>query len=490
MQSTESGPQDTERQQIIRILSGRLRVVNEIPPEVLTACPFINQDMVFEMHGKNVAFIIEKEIRTPRWVGFLDKNADVMSKYNFEVGIIKVENDPTALIFPKHREIHRAMQISNFGLYLLRNNDISCVCHKDMAGKLTKILTAQAKPLTDRLEQNKHVPEALTKAVLGLHSTVLSTTLRDIAAEYDAEKFPDSDDEYDFIRKAMKEMLELSELKDIDQTLNFLRFTDNELRTRGKRDHFIHSFQVFLLGESIVDANLKAICEKLPICKPSPLILERSWLLASLLHDTGLPYQNTQWSNNIPEVRLDLLEDERNKHAIDELARCLSRTRVRANEDKIRGILYDKAAAQKEINHGLIAAIRLIRKSMEVEKKVYEEEVLPAALSIALHDRDLWYTLQAEKLAPIDLNTLPVTCLLILADNLETWGRPGFESDPEGRNIILPHFVVSSGTVQATLCFRNPSDAILSTWETNEILSHIVDVGDFFKIAVNHTLLT
>ena len=488
MQTTESSLQEIERKKAIEILSSKLRLVKDIPSEVLAACPFLDQDIVFEMNGKKVALIVEKEIRTPRWASFLEKNADVLEKFNFEVGILKIENDPAALVFPKHKEIHHALSVKNFGLYLFRNNEISCICHRGIAEKLTRLRVDDVKPVTDRLEQNKHIPEALTKTVSGLQNTFLSSTLKDIAAEYDAEKFSDPEKEYDFIQQAMKEILELSELKDMDQTLNFLRFTDNELRTRGKRDHFLHSFQVFLLGESIIDANSEILCEKLSICKSGPLIFERSWLLASLLHDTGLPYQNTQWSYGIPEFRFDLLGDRRNKHSIDELARCFSSAKGGESELNIQSILY-RAAAHERINHGLISAIRLVRKSMEVKKEIYEEEVLPAALSIALHDRDMWYSLMSEKLAPIDLKALPVACMLILADNLETWGRPGSESDPQGHNITLPHFAAHAGSVQATLCFRDSSDAILSRWETNEIFSQIVDACGFFKISINQILL-
>jgi hypothetical protein len=243
-----------------------------------------------------------------------------------------------------------------------------------------------------------------------------------------------------------------------------------------------------LLGESIIDANTEVFCRELPVCKSGTLVLERAWLLASLLHDFGIPYQNTQWSNGIPEIKINLTGDRRNKHAIDEIVRHFCEVKGEEHKGKIESILYKKAAEMERIDHGLISAIRLVRKSMEVKNEVYEKEVLPAALSISLHNQPMWNPLIRARLLPIDLKTLPIPFLLALADNLEAWGRPGFKSDPQGRNTILSQFEVKAGALSMTLGFKDLADAILTKWEIEEILSHVVDLNNLFKIKIDYAL--
>lgn len=492
METAKEDTSEAARKKVLDFLNGKYAFVEDVPAEVLTTFPFIDQEMIFEIESKKTALILEKEIRAPRWVTYVVKHVDILKKHGFEMGIITPQSETENLVFPKYKDVEAALGRENFGLYLIRNKQLDCVYHSKLVSSCGRLAKAQALPLFARPRQNKHVPSVITDSMKKLQRIALSCLLKDIAIEYDASTFDEPEKEYDFIQEAMKSILEQAEFKDLGTTLGFLRLIDNQLRTKGKRDHFLHSFQVFLVGEIIIDAQTDTIKRRLKLESGAMLSLERCWLLASLLHDIGIPFQSREWIDGVGDFEINLLNDIRHKHFIDDLIARFS-TAAGIPQDSPKKILYDRAQqenarGQSEVNHGLISAVQLLRKSMTVSTGVYENEVLPAALSMALHDRQLWHDLARHQLTPIDGSKLPITFLLILCDNLEAWGRPGRKDDATGEGIALKNLKVSPEIVDATLLFNNVSDALMFRWETQELLSHVIAGKELFEVTINQVL--
>jgi hypothetical protein len=481
------------RKEVLDFLSGKYRSVKDVPKEVLKTFPFIDLEMIFEIENTKTALILEKEMRAPRWVTYVVKHEDVLKKHGFEMGIVKLQNKTETLMFPNYRDIEAALGRESFGLYLIRNKQLDCVYHNRLMSSCGRLAQAEASPLFERLRLNKHIPSVVTDNMKKLQKVSLADSLKDIAIEYDARTFDEPDEEYDFIQEAMKDILERAEFKDLNAALGFLRLTENQLRTKGKRDHFLHSFQVFLVGEIVIDARTEIIMRKLGLETSSMVSLERCWLLASLLHDIGIPFQNREWIDEIGDFEIKLLDDPRQKHYIDDLAACFSNLTGKP-EDSLRKILYaraqqENARGHSEVNHGLISAVQVLKKSMAVSAGVYKNEALPAALSMAIHDRQLWHDLARHQLAPIDELKLPITSLLILCDNFQVWGRPGRKGDATGENTALKDLKTGAEVVDATLLFNSISEASMFRWEFQELLNHVITSKELFNITINEALV-
>jgi len=482
----------TIREKVLDVLSNQYERVQNVPQEILNVLPFIDPQMIFKIRDKNVALLLENKVRTPMWVRHVQKYEDILKQLDFEIGIITLCEDPYRFILPSYIDIHRAFT-NNIGLYLIRDKEIFCIFHKSLINNCEKFNKDQIEPFITRIDKNKRIPNILTEKMHNLKNIFLSDILKDIAIEYESKQFKESREEYDFIQQAMEDILKENRLADLERTLNFLRLTENELRSKGKRDHFLHSFQVFLLGEIIIDTHLDILKEMLLRDNSDKISLERTWLMASLLHDIGVPFQNREWIEGIGDYQINLLDDIRNRHFIDDLVLYFSRIKGNSSEDKIRNIFYSRAEqtddrGQSAVNHGLISAIQLLRKTVSVPKTFYENEVLPAALSMAMHDRELWYDLFREKLLPIDAHDFPIISLLILCDHLQGWGRPGRKDDPQGKDIILTDLDVNYGDINVKIWFRDIPDALLFGWETKEILNFVISTKDLFKVNVYQVL--
>jgi hypothetical protein len=110
------------------------------------------------------------------------------------------------------------------------------------------------------------------------------------------------------------------------------------------------------------------------------------------------------------------------------------------NFNKIRQFFYHEITKSK--NHGLIGSLGLLRKFEDKKDKIdFAHILLPAAVAIALHDKEIWQPLHGletnngkkeecitcvRKIAPLgklDFDAYLLAFLLILCDNIQDWGR-------------------------------------------------------------------
>jgi hypothetical protein len=222
------------------------------------------------------------------------------------------------------------------------------------------------------------------------------------------------------------------------------------------RDHFLHSFQVFLGGIYIIDQMYDKI-DKKDFEDIDGKRIEDAWVIASTYHDFNYMVQNfDDWSTGFFKNSLHIDKDENSPANID-LSRCyvkedyMFKTKDLASFLGWKGIckvtlgfLYDRILESK--NHGILSALSLLKYLDKYpDKKLSEKVISSAAKAIAIHDWEVWGYLSGraepkkkkgpsgfafsglKRLENLSFNEDPISFLLILADNLQEEGRKGLK---------------------------------------------------------------
>lgn len=193
-------------------------------------------------------------------------------------------------------------------------------------------------------------------------------------------------------------------------------FEEILLRDEMYREHFIHQFQVFLIGAYILDKLyktkdfpkvIKSFEEKYK-CK-----IEDVWLATSTYHDFNYGLQNFDiWLLRFFSDTLSI-EDEEAKQNLNLLN--LDAVMVREflsdiireliafldldenTEKKARKFFYEKVVRDR--NHGALSALSILKlcEMQESGLKVSYDAMLQAAFAIACHDEDIWEALSGCK---------------------------------------------------------------------------------------------
>ena len=240
------------------------------------------------------------------------------------------------------------------------------------------------------------------------------------------------------------------------------------------REHFVHQFQVFLLGSFIIDklySSKKAIFDDFH--KENGDSLEKAWLAASTYHDYNYSTQKYgDWLGKYLENVLQLSEKGESKKELSRLN--LEMAAVRENflftsekimkcnidskqstetKEKLNLFLFEKIVSER--NHGLISSLTLLKRHRTTKRtKITKKSIEQAALAIALHDENMWEyfcgcrgfllgrpkncnacpkksgckdwgkaMMKCRILKKIDFTTYPLLYLLILCDSCQDEGR-------------------------------------------------------------------
>jgi len=219
------------------------------------------------------------------------------------------------------------------------------------------------------------------------------------------------------------------------------------------RDHFLHQFQVFLLGALIIDKLYSTdpvrSFEKLCGCK-----LEFAWLATSTYHDFNYAIQELEtWMTSFFRQTLHvrrykndpfifLLDVERTMvrneflHKIEGLFEAIGCGDV---DDHILRFILGRLALNK--NHAALGALTFLN-IFKGKGTLTPLAANHAAASILLHDRPNWQcfcgktapancqkwerAFSKKKLLPqLQFNNMPLAFLLAFCDNVQEWGREG-----------------------------------------------------------------
>lgn len=217
------------------------------------------------------------------------------------------------------------------------------------------------------------------------------------------------------------------------------------------RDHFLHQFQVFMIGSIMIDYLIsfnRKKCDRNALCK--------GWLLASTFHDFAQAVQKyDQWNKTFfkESLKIDVLESLELKkyyventfsssveHILTFLGKCFCDFKDQdrtENYNKIRHFFYHQITDKK--NHGMLSSLSLLKRFDDANDE-FHEVILPAASAIAIHDAEIWKVMSGmlinsnkdkwitnlctiKPLSRLNLNLHPLSFLLILSDNIQDWGR-------------------------------------------------------------------
>jgi hypothetical protein len=243
-------------------------------------------------------------------------------------------------------------------------------------------------------------------------------------------------------------------LKTFEPSLQHVFAQTREETDRIYRDHYLHQFQVFLLGLYILDKLYDDFAQKHN--KP-----EISWLITSSFHDMAYPVEKyDEWSGKffkkVFKVPKDLAHVELKSNFVDKsfltcMSYLISRLCLVVFKEEVRGnwlaekndlvnLFYKRITEAK--SHCILSSISLLKMvqdpkytaGIKLGGNPLEDIFVPSALAIALHDKDVWRELknggkgqkltEKGRLPILRFEDDPLSFLLIFCDNVQEWGRP------------------------------------------------------------------
>jgi len=245
----------------------------------------------------------------------------------------------------------------------------------------------------------------LIDKLLELKKLEYSNKLKKLANEYRNESRDDYDIALKYIGDLWKERLGI-EYPEIQKHLEEILLRDEKYI-----EHFVHQFQVFLIGAFILDKMYNAkdfvgIIESFKVkykCK-----IEDAWLAASTYHDFNYGLQKFDiWLQQFFTDTLSINNEEaKDKLNILNLDAAMVRESfsdiiinlvelLNLDQDKkniAMKFFYEKSVMDR--NHGLLSALSILKLvKIHGSKPEISEGILQAAFAIACHDEDIWEAL-------------------------------------------------------------------------------------------------
>ncbi len=240
----------------------------------------------------------------------------------------------------------------------------------------------------------------------------------------------------------------------------------------GYRDHYIHQLQVFLLGLPIIDKLYDKFSERYE----NPAL---SWLVASSFHDVAYPVQQydkfgDRFFSQVFRIQRNPAYCEFRQRFIDDnflscmgyivcnVCSKLFHRELQSNwldsENTLIKRFYNLITTDK--NHGVMSSVSLLMLSQddssEERKAIYDKIIIPASLSIAIHDSHVWpgiFSNNEKVIKNIAFSDDPLSFLLIFCDTIQEWARPS-GSDPDSeqkKEFYLKEFIVENNKIDVTL---------------------------------------
>jgi len=304
-----------------------------------------------------------------------------------------------------------------------------------------------------------HYPRWLATEIekIKLGNSKFKTAVSDFSKEYlrlKTRKQLDWEKEEKLVKNTIAQMLR-SDSRYISGIGSFEILSRFESFWYDIRDHYFHSFHIFLLGLLILNRYEAEFMRYWKNVFPKyyrSLSLEFLWLLTSVFHDVGHAIarlddlkEDVYGVSTIPPER-EITNVWDNPVYRENLKQVISLFRFSLSDKKHRIDWHSEVFGIKQHPldrifresfydcHGVAGCFRFLvdifseaRREEDVEEKVFlVNHIYPAALSIALHDRRFREKLLQVDIDKIKLSRFPFTALLAYLDSLQEDRRDKF----------------------------------------------------------------
>ena len=448
--------------------------LSSLPEKVKNALEWSPDKQFSKPHGEVILLEVEDELDIPSWLTrTLKTNMDALR--NVRILVASARDAPI--------DFKTAKTATENDIYFYAGHRIPLTVHDPSRQYVSRAPKTTMDTAKQRFRMHKRIPSALTESLNNVKNLVYHKELRIFAETYENQTFDSWDKEHDFVHKFLFEHLatKFSTNKLLEQ-LNVLSLFDKISDVvAGKRPHFLHSFQTFLLGSVILDSNYELFSRIYSNCF-NPQIdarIDIPWLLASLLHDVACPFENLDKLGQLGgmlEISFKGVYPIYVPHFLGSWYNQMCLGPMDPEWEPQIGVTGDplcKVLSQKKYDHGIMGAISLMSSAVSADKNTLNTIVLPAAFSIAIHNSKIWPIIAENCGFPVSSTSFPLALLLLACDNMEEWGRERLKNlcegnDPEaliiGKNFTQPigDFDIWVDEMAAATILRNRFDWINS----------------------------
>ncbi|MFX0198196.1 MAG: hypothetical protein ACFFCW_18925 [Candidatus Hodarchaeota archaeon] len=256
------------------------------------------------------------------------------------------------------------------------------------------------------------------------------------------------------------------------------------------RDHFLHSFQVFLYGAYVIDKMYFGI-RGTGFGKKNGDRIEDAWVIAATYHDFNYMIQKfDEWTKRFFISALYLEEEDNNPaslHLSESYVKkgYMFKTKMLTDilsikvDNIVLGFLYDRILEKK--NHGIISGLSLLKYLDKNNKKLSKRVIKAACKAISIHDKNVWEYISGlandsdsdeignrfkdkKVLRKIFFKEDPIPFLLIIADSIQEEGR----SRDNLNKAELENLYLKDGKIYTEISFSGEKSSDHFRWKIEE----------------------
>ena len=265
---------------------------------------------------------------------------------------------------------------------------------------------------------------------------------------------------------------------ELSNLLKVLRDFGNYHISVGRREHFIHQFEVFLLGWAVIRTIAQEKDYKI-LFDMSDREVFKLWMMIALVHDLGqLLQQHPKIINKLATLYQRLGADSIAKKYKDILKGSITETEpiqnilndlhekcgnnnyelliqgvahsVNKTKDEAKGILE---ILKKNLDHGYMSALILGGNvTFSNTSSFPTESMFKQALSaVALHN---FHKYNSDIIEDLTFNNNPFAYFLFLIDNIQDWSRKIIQT-PDWPTIFLQQFITKGKNIKLDIVLRH-----------------------------------
>ncbi len=235
------------------------------------------------------------------------------------------------------------------------------------------------------------------------------------------------------------------------------------------REHFIHQFQVFLLGYYLINKepklyqNLLNYLQKINPDYQMEDVL-KLWFITAMFHDFSYSVAKMEgWLENYFSRFSFPTQFHINWNAIYthyEIEKINLVELISSNSDKTKYEISNiiKDAFIEENDHGILSGLMLMKNVEGIDEILVRE----AGCAISMHTETVY-----EQLGKLHLNQFPFAFLLVFCDNVQEWGRPVMMNLIPHLNVKLEDILTYKDTIEIKLIYQKLTSEQKRIIETN-----------------------